>query len=94
LPNPDPWAVNLKPDYNTLYGNGTYHIFVEKKVAVPFNEDTAFVSKTTLTAFKEKGVIHFYTSTHQCFNHIASFCHAVIVKKILPLYLCDSMTLA
>jgi isopentenyl diphosphate isomerase/L-lactate dehydrogenase-like FMN-dependent dehydrogenase len=52
-----------------------------EKVAVPFNEDIAFISKTTLTAFKDKGVTPVYTATHQCFNHRGSSCHAVIVKN-------------
>jgi hypothetical protein len=30
--------------------------------------------------FKHNGVASFYTSTHPCFNHRASVCHAVIVK--------------
>jgi hypothetical protein len=50
-------------------------------VALPFNEDTAFGSKKTLTALKDKGVYTFCTSTHQCFSHTASVCHAVIVEN-------------
>jgi len=50
-------------------------------VALLFNEDTVFSSKTTLAAFKDNGVTPFYTSTHPCFNHRASVCHALIVKN-------------